>query len=168
MSKLNDFANYMIESHRNITSSQLNSELKLQKLLYFAQRESLAYTGDVLFDNEFEGWEHGPVLKDIRYYFDENYSISNQESTLTETEKFIIDSVVHKYAKYDAWYLRNLSHEEYSWIKSREGLKPHESGNKVLAVSDIKKDAEKVKVFDSLYGVYIDEHEDAKGYSFGL
>ena len=168
MANLKNFAYYMIESHKNTTSSQLNSELKLQKLLYFAQRESLALTGKPLFDNFFEGWEHGPVLTDIRYFFEEDYSDGYDSDSLNDTDKFIIDSVIHKYAKYDAWYLRNLSHEEYSWTKSREGLHPRSPGNKTIRISDIRKDAQNVRVFDSLYGVYLDEHEEADGYSFGL
>src|SRR5450631_518283 len=37
------------------------SNLKLQKLVYYAQGFSLALTGKRLFDEAIEAWEHGPV-----------------------------------------------------------------------------------------------------------
>lgn len=41
-------------------------EMKLHKLMYFAQRESLIQTGAPLFNATFYGWKYGPVLKEIR------------------------------------------------------------------------------------------------------
>ena len=38
-------------------------EMKMHKLMYFAQRESLMYNRTVLFDEDFYGWKYGPVLK---------------------------------------------------------------------------------------------------------
>ena len=50
-------------------------EMKLQKLMYFAQRESLIRTGEPLFEGDFYGWRFGPVLKELRTpYKDESFS----------------------------------------------------------------------------------------------
>ncbi|MFD2419431.1 Panacea domain-containing protein [Amycolatopsis pigmentata] len=38
------------------------SNLKLQKLLYYAQGHYLALTGRPLFDDEIQAWSHGPVV----------------------------------------------------------------------------------------------------------
>ena len=38
------------------------SNLKLQKLLYYAQAWHLAFFGAPLFDEDFEAWVHGPVV----------------------------------------------------------------------------------------------------------
>ena len=37
-------------------------EMKLHKLLYFTQRESIIQTGTPLFEDCFEAWKYGPVL----------------------------------------------------------------------------------------------------------
>ena len=41
-------------------------EMKMHKLMYFSQRESLMYNNEPLFDDTFYGWKYGPVLKVVR------------------------------------------------------------------------------------------------------
>ena len=41
-------------------------EMKMHKLMYFAQRESLIRHNRALFDGVFYGWKYGPVLKEVR------------------------------------------------------------------------------------------------------
>ena len=40
--------------------------MKMHKLMYFSQRESLMYNNEPLFDGVFYGWKYGPVLKEVR------------------------------------------------------------------------------------------------------
>ena len=162
MDRLKKLTQYMIFSYENFSNSRFdNQELKLQKLMYFAQRESFALTGEPLFDNEFEGWIHGPVLPELRFYFDENYRpAKNSDFILNERDKFIINSTIAKYGQYDAWYLRNLSHDEISWKNSRIGLSDTEPGQKIILKDDIRLDAEKVRIYDYQYDSYLDEFEE--------
>ena len=37
-------------------------EMKLHKLLYLTQRETIIQTGEPLFNDQFEAWKYGPVL----------------------------------------------------------------------------------------------------------
>ena len=162
MSKTIDVAKYLIYAYEQISNSRFETqELKLQKLMYFAQRESFALTGEALFPSDFEGLVHGPVLVELRYFFEQDYiSYNGDSSAWNETDKYIIESVINKYGQYDAWYLRNLSHEELSWRNSRDGLGDGEIGNKVITKDDIKKDAEKVRIYDHQYDMYLDEFDD--------
>lgn len=41
-------------------------EMKLHKLLYFVQRETLIQTDEPLFSTPFQAWKYGPVLVQIR------------------------------------------------------------------------------------------------------
>lgn len=166
MANLKTLARYLVYSYEKLTTSQFeNSELKLQKLMYFAQRESLALTGEVIFEEEFEGWIHGPVIPDLRFFFEDSYSpISTVElETVSEKEKYIIHNVLDQYAKYETWTLRNLTHEEFCWKKSREGLGPDESGNEVILLEDIKTDAANVRQYDHVWGMFLDEFADDTG-----
>lgn len=109
-------ANYLVHMYETITDTRFGSnELMLQKLMYFAQKTSLAFTGEPLFEEEFEGWKHGPVLKSLRFYFDE--PVKESDDQLSETDKYVIDNTIYCYGKYSAWALRKLSHREYSWKK---------------------------------------------------
>lgn len=167
MLKVMQVADYLVKDYARITGTSIDSsELKLQKLMYFAQKTSLAYTGKPLFEEDFVGWVHGPVLPSLRKYFDcknpfEAFDIPLSDSLLTESDKYIIDNTIYQYGKYAAWALRDMSHEEPAWIKSREGLNPNEYGNQVIKLDDIKKDAEAVRLYDHQFDMYIDEFEDA-------
>ncbi|MFY2152553.1 Panacea domain-containing protein [Mammaliicoccus sciuri] len=117
MADVKDVANYLIYSYEHKTGTKFeNSELKLQKLIYFAQRESLALTGEVLFNDRIEGWKFGPVIPKLRYYLDEMYEPRDTDK-LNDTEKYVINNVISQYGRYSGWYLRELSHHEKCWKK---------------------------------------------------
>lgn len=46
----------MEHKYKEISNGKNLEEMKLHKLLYFVQRESLAITGNPLFAEPFEGW----------------------------------------------------------------------------------------------------------------
>ena len=46
-------------------------EMKMHKLMYLVQRESLMMNKDVLFPEKFYGWKFGPILKEIRNAYKE-------------------------------------------------------------------------------------------------
>ena len=103
------------------------SNLKLQKLVYFAQGFVLAITGKTLFNNDIVAWQHGPVVIDLyeRYKSNganciprpDNFCLSHLEK---ENElKDILDDVYNTYGQFSAWKLRELSHLEGSpWDKT--------------------------------------------------
>jgi len=45
-------------------------------LLYFTQRESLAQTGEPMFDATFHAWMYGPVIPTIRSLYKHEISIT--------------------------------------------------------------------------------------------
>ena len=71
MEKIVDVAQYIFIEYKNI-SGKVIDEMKLQKLLYLTQRESLAITGEPMFVEEFEGWKYGPVCREVRGYYTED------------------------------------------------------------------------------------------------
>jgi uncharacterized phage-associated protein len=58
-------SNWLIDQNR-IDPSDL-TQLKLQKILYFAQGWHLAYFDYPLFDDPIEGWEYGPVVSSVYF-----------------------------------------------------------------------------------------------------
>ncbi|MDO5028729.1 MAG: DUF4065 domain-containing protein [Bacillota bacterium] len=165
MTKVKEVAKYLIFAYERQTSSQFeNSELKLQKLMYLIQRESLCLTGEVMFDTKFEGWKQGPVIPELRFYFENDYEVLNsiEDSNLSSQEMYIINNVIAQYGMYESWYLANLTHEESSWLNSRRGLNKNEHGCNYLSVDDIKNDAKKIRQYDYIFDMYLDEFEDVE------
>lgn len=119
-------------------SDELISNLKLQKLLYYAQGCVLAITGKPLFDEDFQAWEHGPVVPEIYQMYKgfgrngiEFNGDENAEKIDSEI-KGILEDVYYEFGQYSAWKLRDMTHEELPWketpkngIISKESIKKY-------------------------------------------
>lgn len=118
-------------------------EMKLHKLLYFAQRESLIRTNEPLFEGDFQGWRFGPVLPAIREaYKNDDFGACPQD---LGDAKAIADYVFDEYAEKDSWSLSRLTHGEISWKRSRKGVAPSESSANVIPLEDIRQDADRMR-----------------------
>ena len=170
MPKLNQLARYLVYSYENHTAARFDdNELKLQTMLYFAQRECLAVAGEPLCGESFEGWEEGPVLPELHFFFEEGYDPFEplEMKKLTEREQFILDRIVFDYGQYEGWYLADLARREASWRKSRLSVAAKATEPKLLELADIRADAKKVRLYDTLFDVYLDELEDFEGEVLG-
>ena len=120
-------------------------EMKLHKLLYFAQREALIQTGKPLFDGDFQGWRFGPVAADIRKpYRDDAFNPAVSDADMGE-DREILDYVFENYARKDSWSLSRLTHGEICWKKSRKGIAPTESSSNLIPLDDIRLDADRIR-----------------------
>ena len=118
-------------------------EMKMHKLMYFSQRESLMYNKEPLFNANFYGWKYGPVLTVVRSEFRLVNPFSNDEGTVSEKTVELLKNVLNRYGSLSSWKLSSLSHEEFSWKKSRVGLDAGEDGNVELSLEAMKVDATK-------------------------
>lgn len=166
MPKLRQLASYLVYSYENHVAARFgDNELKLQAMLYFAQRECLAVVGEPLFEESFEGWEEGPVLLELHFFFEEGYDPFEplEMKKLTEREQFILDRIVFAYGQYEGWYLSDLARRETSWRNSRNNAATESTEPKFLELADIFEDAKKVRIYDTLFDVYLDELEEFEG-----
>jgi uncharacterized phage-associated protein len=97
------------------------SNLKLQKLLYYAQGIHLALTGDALFSENITAWAHGPVVVPVYHRFKEHGAQgiprpdSADISAVTDSARSILDEVWSAYGQFSAWRLREMTHAEPPW-----------------------------------------------------
>lgn len=159
MERIIDVAQYIYDEYKR-QSGEAVDEMKLHKLLYFTQRESIAITNEPMFNEEFEGWKYGPVSEIVRrcYTVDGMY-IEDAKEISTESA-YIAKNVILQYGALASWKLSQISHKELSWINSRKGLPEGANGNRPLKLEDIRRDAEKVRPYDSVWDMYYDEFEE--------
>lgn len=120
-------------------------EMKLHKLLYFAQRESFIQEDQPLFDASFYGWKYGPILKEIREsYQSGTLALSVPEDVVVRIRP-IVDKVFADYAKKSSWSLSRLTHGETSWKNSRIGVAESENSDNIIKNEDIVQDAARVR-----------------------
>ena len=158
MEKILNVAEYIFKEYNKVTG-ELIDEMKLQKLLYFSQRETLAILNKPLFNEEFEGWKYGPISREVRTVYTEDGINADTEDIKNES-KYIINNVILEYGALASWKLSKISHKEISWINSRKGLKDEENGNRKIKLEDIREDAKKVRPYDHIWDMYYDEFED--------
>lgn len=161
MEQVLNVAQYIMEKYKELSGKQID-EMKLHKLLYFAQRESFAIVGAPMFHGTFEGWKYGPVCREVRYNYDATGMICRSRSKVSESNAYILNNIILQYGRYASWVLSQLSHKETSWINSRKGIPDGENGHTPLSLQDIQQDATKVRPYDSVYDMYYDEFEDAE------
>ena len=163
VSNIRNLARYLIHSYEKQTQTQFGrSEWKLQLLLYFAQRESLALTGKELFDELFKGRRQGPMLPQLSYFFDADYVPFTEEDRkeLSIKEQYLLDSIVMQYGKYEAWALAAVAQKEKSWLNSRRGIAPDDDGDKELSREDVRDDAARIRITDHSFDLALDEMDD--------
>ena len=144
MVSLYEAASYIVQEYDKEYKEHI-SEMKLHKLLYFAQRESLILKNEPLFEAVFFGWKYGPVLKEIRNVYPSmlyNFELNPQSY---KELKPIMDSIFLRYAEKDAWSLSRLTHGEYSWKQSRIDVNEYENSDNPMKLEDIKVDAARIK-----------------------
>lgn len=116
-------------------------EMKMHKLMYFLQRESLMYNNEPLFEGVFYGWKYGPVLKEVRRAYMNNEFESKAFDKVSTSTVELLKSVLNRYGSLTSWKLSSLSHEEFSWKKARKGLEAADDGNVKLSLDAMKVDA---------------------------
>lgn len=153
-----DVAQFIFKEYKKISGAAID-EMKLHKLLYFAQRESFAILNEPLFDGIFQGWKYGPVSPVVRFNFSDE-GIFGANDNVSEEAAYILKNVIQEYGQISSWRLSDIAHQETSWLNARKGLGKDENGRRTLSLDDIRKDAEKVRPYDHVWDMYYDEFED--------
>jgi uncharacterized phage-associated protein len=106
-------------------SGELITNLKLQKLLYYAQGWHLAHYGEHLFDDKFEAWVHGPVIPSIYRKYKKGWQPINvkvKHPSISGGLKLWMDRFLRAYMSIDAFELEKMVHCEAPWVEARMGL----------------------------------------------
>lgn len=98
------------------------SNMKLQKLIYYAQGFHLALFSKPLFSDNIEAWRHGAVVPNL-YQRYKNYGktllpLADDEAfdKLTTDEFNLLEEIYQVFGQFSAWKLRNMTHEETPWL----------------------------------------------------
>lgn len=120
-------------------------EMKLHKLLYFTQRECIIQKDTPMFEDQFEAWKYGPVMRKVHLGFKSGVLSHYPADDDLKEYKSVFDKIFTSYAPKKSWSLSMLTHGEYSWKKAREGYAPDEHCEVEMKTSDIYIDARRIK-----------------------
>lgn len=139
-----DVARYfIIKAYEDGREAEMTN-MKVQKLLYYAQSLYLALHDNPLFDDEIQAWRYGPVCPPAyRLYSDfeaQQLPIPDKgflESISHEIKK-LLEEVWEYFGEYHAYQLSGMTHLEFPWKKARKGLPAEARSTTPIALEDMK------------------------------
>lgn len=140
MDKVTHVASYLLSRYQR-QFGEIMDEIKLQKLLYFTQREAIIRTGEPMFDAEFRAWKYGPVVVEIHEKFKTNDLHEDLSRESQERWKECFDYIFSEFVPKKTMSLVSLAHGEKSWTRARVGFGKYEKSDVPMKLSDIYEDA---------------------------
>lgn len=151
MNKAIDVARFIINCSNK--KKYYISNLRLQKILYFAQMEFIL-NNSLCFEDEIQAWDYGPVVPNVynefkRFgasnipqiltFFDKSEGILKikkidyKESVINSSDRHLIEKVIDECSQYSTSQLVRITHAQLPWIEA------HNKGkNSVISVDSIK------------------------------
>ena len=115
---------FLLQMDQN--AGDIISNLKLQKLCYYAQAWHAAITGDPLFGEKVKAWAHGPVVPELYHRF-KKYRWDAIQPSDVQTDPYedlpdehleLLSEIWAKYGTLTAKQLEDLSHSETPWRRA--------------------------------------------------
>lgn len=131
----NDISDYLLAEAR--VRGDLLTNLKLQKLLYYAQAWHLVHFEKPIFSEDFEAWVHGPVLLSQYHRFlsatwgpiVEPVALPSLNAELTDH----LYEMLNVFGSESAIALELMTFEEAPWKTARQNLAPYEECHNVIS-----------------------------------
>ena len=119
------------------------SPMKLQKLCYYTQGFSIALMNEALFDNDFEAWQHGPVITEL-YHEYKKFGWKQIDTDIDESvinnnpnENELLQEIVGHFGSYDGSTLSVMTHKESPWRNARGDLNDAEPSKNLISKESI-------------------------------
>ncbi|PWW01168.1 putative phage-associated protein [Paenibacillus cellulosilyticus] len=130
MASIYDVANYF-RWRTDYDAGDYMTNLKLQKLCYYAQAWHLVFTCSPMFNNDLEAWDHGPVNRVLYKHYrsqsgrswdpiepDEEIENFSPAGVFSLSELETLQEVWDSYGDLSAKRLEDLTHQEAPWLNT--------------------------------------------------
>lgn len=134
---------FIVKAYEDGIEAEMTN-MKVQKLLYYAQSLYLALYDEPLFQDEIQAWRYGPVCPPAYKFYSEfeaeQLPIPGKDffSELSEEAKRLLEEVWEYFGGYHAYRLSGMTHLEFPWKKARQGLPPEASSTEPILLKDLK------------------------------
>lgn len=120
------------------------TNMKVQKLLYYAQSLHLTLFDEMLFDEEIQAWRYGPVCPPAyRFYSQfegEQLPIPDISEiiSISDEQKKLLEEVWDYFGIHHAYVLSSMTHLEFPWKKARKGLSNNARSTEPIDLEEMK------------------------------
>jgi uncharacterized phage-associated protein len=139
-------ARYFIKKGEDEKDAANLTNLKLQKILYYAQGWHLANFDKPLFEDSIEAWRYGPAIRSVYQEFkDSGNSILStpvegwEINEIDKDTKGFLDEIWKIYKKYSGSDLISLTHNEEPYKEARKHIKEGDSSEIEISKLSIQK-----------------------------
>lgn len=149
MYKAIDISKYII--NKCVNDEKYISNLSLQKILYFIQKEFLKTRGERAFSDYIEAWQFGPVIPEVYYRYCGSGGMtivfSFEDYTLKEYDQLTIDRIVDEKRELSPWKLVEETYKPNgAWAKTYKNGKGYRD---VIPISLIQEKAVRDKSIET-------------------
>lgn len=137
MADVNDVAKYFLFLDSMEEDSDGITNMKLQKLAYYAQGFFLAVYSKPLFLDQIQAWAHGPVVGNLYHAYkcyDRQrlpYVGDYLKGSLDKKEVAHLNEIYRVFGQYSASQLRRMTHAEPPWVR-------HEMSADVISEDELR------------------------------
>lgn len=134
-----DVAKYVV-SYANANGIRI-THLKLQKILYYLQGEVAAKFKEMLFPENIEAWQYGPVVRVVYYEYCPNGALPLYETganglNAPKEMQELINTIIDEKLRLSESQLVRDTHREQPWLKQKDAV---ERGDKpIIPFEDIQ------------------------------
>lgn len=139
-----DIARYFIRRSYQDNLEADMTNMKVQKLLYYAQSLHLALYDEPLFDNEIQAWRYGPVCPPAYSFYCEFEANQlpipeTDDAALVPQETLkLLEEVWEYFGEHHAYYLSGMTHLEFPWKNARKNLPSEASSTEPIKLEDMR------------------------------
>lgn len=150
-----DFSKWLLDNGLDTPRDTFKGNMKLQKLLFFAQLISLAKNNSLLFDDEFCAFENGMVMESVRLKYKNDLPgfLKYKHKDLSKKELEVLELTKKIYGNEDADTLSNMTHQFDYWdkyFKESNGKNDYKNKQKsIVPNEELMKELENIR--DVLY-----------------
>ena len=161
MNKANvfDYTKWFLENNLDTPRNTFKGNMKLQKLLFFAQLISLAKNNKLLFDDQFCAFENGMVMENVRLKYKNNLDelLNYRRNKLTDEEVEILELTKNIYGSENADTLSNMTHQFEYWKKylqiSNNELDFKDKNKSIVPNEELEKELDNIRDVLDAYNI---------------
>lgn len=154
-----DYAKWFLENNLDTPRNTFKGNIKLQKLLFFAQLISLAKNNKLLFDEQFCAFENGMVMENVRLKYKNNLDelLNYKRKELNDEELEILELTKNIYGSENADTLSNMTHQFEYWKKylqiSNNKFDFKDKNKSIVPNEELKKELDNIRDVLDAYNI---------------
>lgn len=155
-------AKWFLQNNDSIDSDSGNGNLKLQKLIYYAQCMHVAIFNTPMYSDKIEAWENGPVVREVykqyRHYQLGPNARNEDPVKINALQEDVLRVINIVYGNKSANELIELTHGENPWKELKHKVDNHEDPE--ITISSIRRYYSCLKdVFEAFVDYRVEEHQ---------